>query len=179
MAIPIQRGNKFYAQIRRKEIELYATFSNLQDAELWIKYKEDLIDLISAFNPPIDEMITLFDAIELTIIDAQERKIKEIQDFRFLHKCFEPFCQLPLNEITHEMLLDFFNESMNTPIQKGRNTDDKNTGVMKLPSIHTIFRRYGYLSCVYELMIRKKWLVHNHALTVCKIMRPFLKKNKK
>ena len=135
-------GNKFSAQIRKKNINLYETFQTLKDAELWIAYKEDLIDQIDAFEPKMENLILLGDAIELTYQNALERNIKDVNDFKFLIKCFNKFIDIPISNISSQELLEFFNESMNTPIQRGGSHTIKNTGVKKLPSIHTIFRRF-------------------------------------
>jgi len=172
-------SGSYTAYIRKKNINLTDSFKNKEDAELWVDYKEDLIDLISSFDPPLQEMITLQDAIEVKIKDVIEKGKKDIYDFKVLIECFSKFCPCSLSEITYEILLSYFDEMMKTPIRRGGCKDDKTTGNLKLPSIHTTFRKFGYLSTVFQMMKEKGVNVDNHALKVCQFMRSKLTKKEK
>lgn len=170
------KNENWRAHIRKKEMDISQTFKNKKDAELWVIYKEDLIDQIEAFDPPLQQMITLQDAIELKIKDSIDKNIKDIGDFNILFKVFEKFCPKKLNQITYEDLLAHFDEMMNTPIRHGGNRNDANTGHMKLPSIHTTFRKFGYLSTVFQMMRELGVNIDNPVLKVCQFIRPKLKK---
>ena len=75
--------------------------------------------------------------------------------------------------------MDYFNVLMQTPVRQGGNSSNLETGIKKMPSMHTTFRKFSYLSTVFEHMIKKGMQINNPALAVCKIMRPFLPKKEK
>lgn len=175
MATIAERDGRFRVMIRRKNIEISSTFSNLQTAEIWAKYKEELIDNIEAFDPPLKEIITLKDAIELKIRDAEEKGKKDIGDFKILLECFNKFLDIEIGKITYIDLLEYFELMMQTPITRGGIKNDPTTGLKKIPSIHTTFRKFSYLSTVFELIKSKGVEIENVALKLCQYMRPRLK----
>lgn len=177
MATISEREGRFRSTIRRKDIEISSTFSNKEQAEIWSKYKEDLIDSIDSFDPPLKEMITLKDAIELKIRDAEYKNKKDIADFKILIEFFDKFINMEIGKITYDDLMKYFDEKMNTPITRGGIKNDPTTGLKKLPSMHTTFRKFAYLSTVFELMKTQGVNIQNVALDVCKFLRPQLKKD--
>lgn len=170
----IQKINDRYrVQIRKKDIEIYSSFKNEEDAKLWAEYKEELIDNISAFDPPLKEMITLKDAIELKIEKGKET-MKDINDFKNLLEYFDKFCYRSLNSITYDELMKYYDEKLKIPIRKGGSKNNENTGIKKLPSPSTVFRKFQYLSSVYQDVINYGVEIENIPLKICQFMRKAL-----
>jgi len=67
---------------------------------------------------------------------------------------------------------------MQKPIRHGGSKYDEKTGHYKLPSIHTTFRKFGYLSAVFQLIKEKGVNIDNPALKICQLIRPKLTKEK-
>jgi len=85
MAAITKIKDSFRVQIRKKNIEISKTFNKEEDAILWAKYKENLIDCIEVFDVPLKEMVTLREAIELKINAlSSAKKSKDIQDIKIL-----------------------------------------------------------------------------------------------
>ena len=72
------RDGKYRVSIRKKDQDVSKTFSNKEDAELYSKLKEDLIDQIENFNPSPEELLTLDSAIDMKVEDAEKNWL----DFR-------------------------------------------------------------------------------------------------
>lgn len=177
--IRVNESGNYTANIRKKSVNITQTFKRKEDAELWVIYKEDLIEQINAFDPPLQEIITLQDAIELKIKDAIEKGVVELENFKHLPIIFEKFCSLNLNKILYDDLLAYFDELMKIPVRQGGSKNDKSSGSIRLPSIHTTFRKFGYLSTVFQLVKEQGVNIDNPALKVCQFIRPKLKNKKK
>lgn len=178
MASIKHREGKLYVQIRKKNIDLYATFSNENDAILWARYKEEMIDLISNFDPPLKEMISLNDAIDLKIESIQNIDKKTLNDYSNLKAFFEIFINKKLNQIAYSDLMNHFENMIKVPVTRGGS--NKKNGNIKtfFPSPVTIFRKFAYLSTVYQNMIEKGVEIDNIAIKICQYMRPKLKNHK-
>src|ERR1700758_1345241 len=60
-----KEGCSYRVAIRKKGIEIYKTFSNEEDANLYVFFKERLIDNMENFDVPLNQRITLEQIIEL------------------------------------------------------------------------------------------------------------------
>lgn len=176
MATIQEVNGRYRAIIRKKDIDISATFEERHNAELWAKYKESLIEQISNFDPPLKEMISLQDAIELKIkkINDLGCDTKTLSDYKILLKIFEKFCHKSLSEISYSDLLNHFNDLMKIPVKKGGNHRDSTSAVMNLPAFATIFRKFKYLSTIYSMLIEDGFEIENIAIKVCN----FVEKNK-
>jgi hypothetical protein len=173
MASIAERNGKYTVDIRKKGIDLFQTFEKKSDAELWAAYKEEMIDLIDAFDPPLNEMITLQDAIELKIRRVEEKNAnkKEINDYKMLQKSFEKFCPKYINEIKYTDLLKQFVELIKTPVYQGGTGKNDGTGIKKMPAFLTIFRKFSYLSTVFQMLINDGVEIENVAIKICQYAR--------
>jgi len=163
------RNGRFRVNIRRKGIDLAATFEKEEDAILWINYKHYLIDMINAFDPPLKEMISLRDAIELKIKKLSEKGVdtKTLSDYKNILVYFEKFSTKSVGEITYTDLINHFEYLMTQPIKRGGFIGNDQTGHKKLPSSTTIFRKFAYLSTVYQMLIEDGVDIENIAIKVC------------
>lgn len=167
---------KYRAQIRRKGIEISKTFLKKEDAELWSVYKEDLIDQIHDFDPPLQKIITLRDAIDLKINNCIEKNVKDLGDFKILYEVFKDFLDRSIDTISYDDLLIHFDKLMKIPIRHGGSKLDLTTGNLKLPSTHTTFRKFGYLSAVFSYLKDNGTNIENTALQACQFLRKKLPK---
>jgi len=121
MASISERDGSFRVQIRKKGVELTQTFSKIEDAELWAKWKEDIIDQMEAFKPPMEEMVTFEDAIDLKIKKLQEEKRdhRTIGAVVVLKSVFQEMLELSMLEITFDMLLCKAKELLKSEIRIG------------------------------------------------------------
>ncbi len=176
MATFRERQGRHEAIIRKNNIKLSAVFDHLEDAKLWASYKEDLIEQIANFNPPLDKLITLGDAIKMRIDTAIGSGTVDIADLTILYKTFEKYLKTPINEVTYDSLSDHFEHVMSVPVRRGGNHNDPNSGIKAMPSMHTTFRKFSYLSTVFEHLIKEGVKVQNHPLALCKLLRSRLPK---
>jgi hypothetical protein len=172
----------FHVKIRKKGCEyLSATFSDRETAELWGKYKEDLIDNIKAFGVPLKDMITLENAIELKVRSLlEENKKKSItNDFSSLPFIFRDFLELPLSELKYEELLKFMLDMSNSKVKLGGAGKGSDTGISQNISPVTVLKRISAISTVINFAIEKGINIENVAYNVLKFMRSTMKKKGK
>ena len=160
------RDGKYRVQIRKRNIELSRTFDDLETAELWSKYKENLIDEMDAFEAPKEEMITLLDAIEMKLKSNTSTDKKSIQDIQNIKVHFSKFLTMDMNSIKFEDLKEHGIEMFKTDIRVGGSRDNENTGVIRKPSSVTVTKRFAYLSTVYSNLIAMGINIENVALRV-------------
>lgn len=176
MGIYKNKNGSWRGLLRKKGLEISKNFSNEEDAKLWHDYKEDLINQIDSFDPPLNELILLSDAIHMKIEKAEKSNIIDLSDFKILYEVFSKFLDRPIQSITYAELLAHFEEMMNTMVRKGGSKKNESTGDKRFPSIFTTMRKFAYLSTVYELLIKKGVNVTNEPMKVVKFIRPRLKK---
>ncbi len=84
-------NGSFRVLIRKRGKEISRNFNDLSTAELWSKYKEDLIDQMHAFDVPAKDLITIADLIEMKNKDLLSKGAKDIGDVINLKKSFSEF----------------------------------------------------------------------------------------
>lgn len=171
MASIEKRGDSYRVQVRKKGREFTHSFSNLETAELWGKYKDDLLNEMQAFNAPKSQMITLTDAIELKINRAKSDNLthRSIVDLINLRNDFHELLDMTLFEITKEVLVNFCKNYLNSVVVVGGNRKE-NTGRKTNPSIQTMLSKLRRLSSVYGNLIENGINIENMAITVSNIL---------
>ena len=155
MATIEERAGKFRVQLRKKGIEIYKTFSNIEDAELFCSWKEDIIDQMEVFDPDMKDLITLENAIDLKVKTLKEtgKNQRTIDDVLRMKGYFSYMLNKSICEITYDYLLKKAQEMMITQIKHGGVQGKEGTGTMKLPSRSTILSRFNVLGGVYSNLI--------------------------
>jgi hypothetical protein len=167
MATLRNRSGKFYVMIRKKgHPTLHRVFSNKEDAEIFAYWKEDILEQITNFEPPLEELITLDTAIEMKIQEATNQKLgkKTIKDIKDLKNYFANLLDQSLFSISYENLMCAYNELSKKEIRRGGSIIKG--GIYKLPSQKTLRNRFAILSSVYSLMIKKGVKIVNHPLNI-------------
>jgi len=147
---------KFHAIIRRKNKSLSATFSDKQTAEIWSKYHEDLIDNMDNFQVSPENYITYEQCLELKIQDAIENNIdkRSIEDLKNSVNHFNEIKDIPIGEITCDILRELVSKMQNSVVKKGGSKENINSGNIRKISQTTILNRLRLLACVFSYMIQ-------------------------
>lgn len=177
MASIVKRGNSYRVKVSRNGKEYNQSFSNFNTAELWGKYKDDLIHEMAAFKVPESQLITLLDSIDLKIERCISDKLTErsIIDIRNLKNDFKELLDYQMSDLTQEVLENFCNKYIKTiiTIGGGKNED---SGRKTHPSTATILSKLRRLSGVYSNLIDNGIKIQNMALLVANKIRNNLDK---
>jgi len=167
MASISKQGERFRVQIRTKNVQLSASFSDLHTAELWARYKENMIQEMEDFSVPNQELICLKDAIEMKISEMEKnyKKLTSISDLLGCLSCFNEFLDKPISYLTYNILLDKCKEMSKTIVTKG-GCPNSEKGSKRIQSPMTILKKMRCLSSVFGTMIEKGFLKTNPVLEV-------------
>ncbi len=159
--------DRYHVEIRKKEISIRSTFSNLETAELWMKYKEDLIDDISSFDIPLRIMITLEQAIDLKCISMNEKKVEKrsVSDIENLKNGLSEWMEKSIDSIFYDDILKRSKEMMNEIVCIGGNVKNQ-TGRKSIQSPITVLKKIRCLSAVYSHMVDLGFIDKNPVLAV-------------
>lgn len=167
MASIQKRGDNFRVQIRKEGfINIEKTFSNEEDAILYSKWKEDIMQNIANFEVPKEELITLDTAIDMKIEEGIKAGLdkRTMASLNNLKSIFSKLLKNSIHELGYEDYLKIAKELMVTEVRKGGS--NSGGGDYRLPSKETVINRFKYLGTVYGHLIKKGFSVINHPLTV-------------
>lgn len=168
MASIRERHGRYHVSIRKKNKNLHASFGDRETAELWGKYKEDLIEEITAFQPSIKEMILLKDALEMKInqLEEKEAATSSINDYKNLSLLLKNYENESIDLFSYEFCISLYERWKKTPIFSKGGDLKSNKREKKLPSYHTVLRRMVLLGSVFSFLIEKGVNVENNAQKV-------------
>lgn len=168
MATFNERYGKHRVVIRRKNVNMSATFSTKEMAEIYAKYHEDLIDAMQNFQVKPENYITFEQCMELKLKDliAKNSDIKTIRDVRNTINYFPEIKGMPFGEITADILRDLSNKMSNTIVKRGGSREHENSGDYRIISKSTLLNRFRYLSVVFSFMIEKGANITNPAQAI-------------
>lgn len=154
-------AGRWTVDIRKKNCSMQATFSDRETAELWAKYKEDIVDEIENFSPPTDELFTLSNAIDLKARSLKEKEAahKTIDDTLKLKVYFDKFSDKSLSDISLEDYSEHCKMMLNMIVQRGGSLN-KGKPVQQSPA--TVYKKFRYLSIVYSFMQEQGVKIVNH-----------------
>lgn len=175
MATIENREGKYRVAIRKKGFkDIYKTFAKKEDAELYIAWKEDLLDQISSFDPSPEVLLTLDQAIEMKLKDAEKKNLdhRTITSFNGLKSHFIDYLDLSLSELTYENLLSKLQEFMNTKVVRG---GPKSKSTPQDASLRTISNRFRYLSSVIGYVNTQGFSFKNDAINILSYLETLMK----
>lgn len=166
MASITLKDGKYRVQIRKKNQEISKSFSQKEDAELYAKWKEDLIDQIDNFSPSPEELLTLDSAIDMKVKDAEEKGLdfRTITSLKGLKVHFADELHRSLNELSYDFLLSKAKVFMQTEVKHGGCYSTG--GNLKMPSVKTVSNRFRYLSTVIGFANMNGFSFQNHSLAI-------------
>lgn len=156
MATIDKRGGKYRCVIRKKGINLSATFSDKETTEIWGRYHEDLIDEMHNFAVPPEGLITLEQCCELKLKDLMNKNAskRSAEDVHVVKEEFSEILKLPLNKITTEIIREITDKMLGAIARRG-GSKDTNTGKFGIVSPATVLRKLRCLAAIINLMIMK------------------------
>ena len=145
------RNGKYRARVCINKEVVTHSFADKNTAQLWVRYKSELLNEIKAFNPPATEILLFFDAIELKMRRAIKDNLADrtITDIKELYTVFAVFKDKYIHEITLEDFTKFANTYLETPTLKGGNRKN-GTGKLVMPTAPTLRSKFNRLSGVYS-----------------------------
>jgi hypothetical protein len=171
-----QEGNKTYrVAIRRKGIEIFKTFRNKQDAELYSFYKERLIDNMKAFEVTIKDTITFEQAMEMKKSQIPQHNTRELNDLDNTTTRILPYLKAnePLSNISFERWVDIAKSLLSTSVYRGAKTEN---GKREL-SVATLRKIFAHVSSAVSYAISQGISLENIPLKVIQCyISPLIKK---
>ncbi len=157
-------NKRYHARIRKKGKTLYQAFDDRETAELWMKFKENLIDEMDAFDFQAEKTITLKEAIDLKSLEFTKNNVdkKSFSDLAIILKEFSEWSNTPLNEITEDMLMDKLNLMKDRCVFRGGKQDGK-SGVKVIQSSATLLRKFRMVAAIYSHLIQNGAKISNPA----------------
>jgi hypothetical protein len=159
-----KNDERYHVMIRKKGIEICKSFSNKEDAELYTKWKENLIDLMDNFEVKISQTLTLealFD-MKLESIDKKNKRtlddisnVKRITLENFPNKIF-------VSDISFEdwknHAMSLYDRDVYVGAKSGRN-------IRKI-SLETLRKHFAYCSASFSHAMSLGIELDNHPLRV-------------
>ena len=170
----IQKDGKpsYRVQIRKRGIDISRTFRNKDDAELYANYKERLIDLMSNFEVPLGDRVTLVNLLELKSKGETDRRT--ISEFNSCKNRFlEAFGKDRfMNSISYDEWVEVAKKLFNSDVYRGA-MNEKNKRKMSPETLRRIFALIS--SCIshankmgIELENIPLKVIQNHIIPLCK-----------
>ena len=150
----------YQVEIRKKDVSLSKTFSDLETAKLFERYKENLIDEMEAFEVPKSELFTLQDGYEFKIKCMNELGTYSPKYFLDITRDYEAICTyIPkdtyLINITFEDLDRTAKALLQEVLRIGGNQHNKASGKVVQCSPRTAQRRLVCISSIYSILQQK------------------------
>lgn len=178
-ARPTDKGKISYrVMIRKKGINIYKTFHKKEDAELYVFYKERLIDNIENFEVPLGQMVTLDQIFELKISSISISNKREINDYENCKKRLkESFSgKVFYKDISLDDWRNAAKSLLATEVYRGAKTENGK----RLMSPVTLKKIYYQASSVVSYVKSQGIVIDNHPLTILQTyINPMLKKDEK
>lgn len=180
MASIEERNGRYRVCIRKKGVEISQSFSNLDTAKLYERYKEDLIDEMHAFNVQDKDLITIHEAIKMNLerVEKECNDSKNISDNNLWKENLRDFLEQPISYLTYEFLLNKANEMLSSIVKRGGSKNIENSGKKVQSSPATVLRKFRVLSTVFSNLIKNGIQIENNALKVCAYLRTKMEENK-
>ena len=167
----------YQVQIRRKNIDVYKSFSNKEDALLYASYKERLIDNIHNFEVDLQDRISISQLFELKIQNAIDVSSKEIKDIENSSKRFVDYFgkNTPVNSIPFEKWKEFAEILYMSDVFRGYNSEK---GKRKMSAI-TLRKIFAHASSAISYAQSHGMNLENHPLNIIQThIRPLITKEK-
>jgi hypothetical protein len=157
-----KEGITYNVMIRKKDIEISRTFKGEEDANLYIFYKERLIDNMANFEVPLSQRVTLDQLFDLKRKEAAKLDRRTLNDIDLVQKRIKS-C-LPEKKFYHEYTYEDWIECAKKLYNIASFRGSKDNIIKIAPK--TLKRLFGVLSSVISCAIDKGIELDNHPLKV-------------
>lgn len=171
MASIVKRNNKdgsvsYQTQIRIKGIEISKTFSNEDDAILYAKYKERLIENKKNFEVNIKERVTLEQVFELKIHSLVEEDVNR-KTFEQTNERFKKYFKETdfISSKPLDYWLEVAKDMYKNKVYRGAKTAKGERDMSPL----TLKRIFAYASSAISYAREQGIAIENHAMTVIQV----------
>ncbi len=166
---PNKNGFSWRVMIRKKNQEVYKSFDTEEDANLYVFYKERLIDNIANFDVPIQDRVTLMQIMELKIQTIDESDKRTIGDYdmtvRRLKDCFGDI--MFYQSLTFEHWVEAAKKLLQTDVYKGAKTE----AAKRKMSPNTLRKIFAHASAAVSYAQHQGIAIDNHPM---KVMNTFI-----
>jgi hypothetical protein len=156
----------FRVEIRKKGIQIYKSFTVLEDAELYSFYKERLIENMESFEVPLKDRVTLNQIYELKLKDSNSINIKShvkmaIEKFNEIFGV-NTFC----NDISYKDWENSCKILSQSYVYRGAKTENSK----RIISLSTLRRYFAYASSCISHAQSLGIELENHPLKVLQVI---------
>ncbi len=168
MATITRIGNIYKVEVSNEHFTFETEFKNRKTAEIYASYREDLLDKMKKFDAPLKDVISLIGAIDYKISEMREnnRDKKTIEDVKGLLKCFPDWMDLPLSELSYDMMLERADEMFKETVRRGGSQKTDGSGKIVIQSPVTVRKKFACLSSVISHMISQGVQCENNAYKI-------------
>lgn len=112
MATISKRGNRWFAQVRRKGYPaVYKTFGSKSDAMVWTRVQEAQIDRAEVGPTKLPRSLTLKGILERYLAEiTPQKRSAESERLRLMKLMRHPVCSLPLSDVSSSAIASFRDE---------------------------------------------------------------------
>jgi hypothetical protein len=168
-------STSYHVTIRLKECDICKTFHNEEAANLYILYKEDLINKMVNFEIPIKERIRLCDIFEMKILEEKITDKKTINDYKTSLNRINSIIgeNTFLSNTTFDLWLDCAKQLFAEPVYRGAKTENGKRDMSPI----TLRRIFAYASSAFSFIQKKNIQFENYPLKVIQtFINPKIKK---
>lgn len=170
-----KNDEKYHVGIRKKGVEIHKSFLFKEDAELYAKWKENLIDCMDNFEVNIKNTITLEALFDLKIKSISEDSKRTILDITNTKRTVLDYFndKIFVSDISFEDWKNFAVALYDKDVYRGAKSGNN---VRKI-SIETLRKLFAYASTAYSYAQSQGIEIENHPLRVIQTFITPLKKN--
>ncbi len=167
----------YRVMIRKKNHPpIYQSFRSEEAAELFVKYKEDLIDNMNAFEVPLNERITIQQLLEMKLDDFVENSRTKQDHIFIMNRLLEI---IDKNKFVHQINFDEWLEIAKVLYATDVYRGGKNEACKRKMAPKTLLKIFNHISSSFSYAHEKGINLENHAIKVIKCyIRPLIKNMK-
>jgi len=158
------KDEKYHISIKRKGVEIHKSFSKKEDAELYVKWKESLIDNIDNFEVPLAHTIPIESIFEMkleSIADTNKRTYNDIKNVK--QTLFE---LIDSKKFASDMSFDDWKNLAKQLYDKDVYRGAKSGNNVRKISLETLRKFFAYCSASYSYAQAQGIELENHPLRV-------------
>lgn len=171
-----KKDKTFSVEIRKRGIDITKTFSKKEDAELYCKWKENLIELMDNFDVDISQTITIEELFNMKLSSVGEGNKRTYNDINNVKTTI--LSCLSDKKFASDMSFDDWKNLAKSLYDKDVYRGAKSGNNIRKISLETLRKFFAYCSASYSHAQTLGIELENHPLRVIQTFITPLKKNK-